>query len=225
MLHKLKALGLAVVAVLALNAMAAASASATDLFTSDAPSEETTITGTQTGAQPHKFTVLGQPIECSEAHFMGKVVGNSVESVTVSPSYSGCTYGSNPATVNMRDCDYNFTSETNESGHNVVHIEECPTGAPITVEIVVGGTNCKLTIITQTPGQGVTFTNDTSGETKDLLVKATAKVKIHKAEGNFTCSLLGGTTPLYTGDTTVVGIDQDSSDPVNLTVHTAADVS
>jgi len=223
MTRKLKALGLALVAVFAVNAIMASGASANDVVTSDSVNGKTTVTGNQT--TKHKFVIIGQPIECEVAHFEGTMGANSVEEITITPKYEKCTYNGSVATVTLNKCKFTITGETNKTGHNVVHIIECPTSAPILIHIIVGGATCTLTIIEQTPEEGVKFTNETTGVVKkSLLVHATAKVLIHAASGVLACKALAGTKPVYTGATTLTGTeDKAGGGQVNITANTAPD--
>ena len=223
MTRKLKALCLALVAAFAVNAMVASGASAEDLFTSDSTKGKTQITGEQELGSKHKFTVIGQPIECEKAVFHGTTVANSVNQVTITPTYENCTYNGSAAQVTLNSCKYNITAQTNATNHNVVHIVECPTSAPILVHIIVGGATCTLTIINQTTGEGVKITNETSGANKALTVLATAKVEIHAAAGVLACKALAGTKPAYTGATTLTGTDEDTGKPANITFDTGTD--
>jgi len=86
MIRNLKVLGLALAAVFAMSAMVASAASAAN-FT--APSATTTIVGDQTTT--HKLTVTGVGITCTDVSFHGVSGGTNVSSVTITPTYTGCT--------------------------------------------------------------------------------------------------------------------------------------
>jgi len=223
MTRKLKALSLAFVAVFAVNAMVASGASAEDLFTSDSVNGKTLITGEQEPGSKHKFTVIGQPIECEKAVFHGTTAANSVNEITITPTYENCTYNGSAAQITLNSCKYTITAETNATKHNVIHLVECPTAAPILIHIIVGGATCTLTIIEQTVGEGVKITNETTGPKKAITVLATAKVKIHAAAGVLACKALAGTSPVYTGATTLTGTEEDTGNAVNITFDTGAD--
>ena len=222
MTRKLKALGLALVAVFAVSAVMASGASANDLFTSDSVNEKTIITGNQTTKL--KFTILGQPIECEVVHFEGTQSGDKVNDITLTPKFEKCTYNGSAAQTTLNNCKLTITSETNATGHNVVHIVDCPTAAPWEFHTIVGGATCTLTIIEQTPGEGVKFTNETTGPKKALIMHLTMKVKIHSASGVLACKALAGTSPVYTGTFTFTGKeDGGTNGQVNITFDTAPD--
>jgi hypothetical protein len=123
MIRNLKVLGLALVAVFAMSAMAASSALAVEetqgVITSDGPVK---LTGTDTVGEPSvlKFNAT-QSLECHGHYDVGNVgvtphgfinltAPNSVTSVTVAPTYTNCfgIVGATkaPATVTMNGCDY-----------------------------------------------------------------------------------------------------------------------
>src|SRR3954453_13126535 len=87
--RKIKALGLALMASLALTAVLASAASAAGTFTSS--STHTILSGTQTTA--HEFSAgsgFGK-IKCSTATFAGTSSATSETHQTITPTYEGCT--------------------------------------------------------------------------------------------------------------------------------------
>jgi len=86
MIHNLKALSLALAVAFAMSAMVVSAAFAAS-FT--APSATTTITANQT--IPHIMTVTGVGITCTTVSFHGVSGGTNVSSVTIKPTYTGCT--------------------------------------------------------------------------------------------------------------------------------------
>lgn len=200
MTRNLKVLGLALAAVLAMTAVAASSASAHYVFTSEAGS--TSVTGSQIGK--HKFTTGGQSVECSIAKFSGTQTGTSANELTITPTYETCTYAGKTTHVTMNGCDYLFTGATTADGkHGIVHVK-CPVGKVIEVHITdfpSAGLTCTLTIAAQTPAGGYTANNAAVG--KDVEVNATASgIKI-TPHGSGNCLFL--VTGVYTGLSTLQG--------------------
>lgn len=216
MIRNLKVLGLATVAILAMSVVVASSASAHYLFTSEIT--PTDFTAEQTGK--HKFTTGGQSVECSVATASGTQIGTSFSEITVTPTYSGCTYAGKTTHVTMNGCAYTFTGSTTADGkHGIVHVE-CPVGKVIEVHITdfpsVGQT-CTLTIAAQTPSQGYTATQQGA----DIEIHATASgIKI-TPHGSGNCLVL--ISGVYTGTSTVRGYVDGSphaaGDQRTITVH------
>lgn len=166
---KLKALGLGLLALLATSAFSVMNASATisGHFTHDAADGHATIIGTET--KPNHQLLLsidgGNTIECTQASYHGTVTSNTVQELTITPSYGECitTGGETPhnVTVTMNGCDYVFYSPG--SGHGTVTVN-CPTGKAIEIHhpncTVTVGTQHALTggLVYHTDGKGLTAT-------------------------------------------------------------------
>jgi hypothetical protein len=131
----LKALGLALVAALALGAAAAPAASATDhRFTSNSGNGKTDLTGESEEGSSPTFSAAGIEKICDKGTYAGTVVGNNVGEVTVHPEYDQpCEIPglSEEADVNTDGCDFRLTGETNVNGDAKVYIE-CTEGHTIT---------------------------------------------------------------------------------------------
>jgi hypothetical protein len=205
MIRNLKVLGLAMVAVLAMSAMVASAASAHE-FKSE--SSSTTLTGEQVGE--HVFTAEGNEVKCTAAKFTGTQSGTEADEVQVHPTYGAaakegatCKFSALTATVNTGSCDYRFDSETDANGHATTKVV-CTSGS-----ITISLSGCTITIGAQTVDQGVSFTNEGSGASRDVKVTATATGIDYSASG-FGCSLAGiktgaHTDGTYNGTTTVKG--------------------
>jgi len=226
MTRKLRALTIVVMAAFAATAVVASDASAVDLFTSTSTNAKTIVTGEQVGK--HKIVIIGQPLECSIVHFEATQSGNSSEDLSFTPKYEGhCTYNGQTASVTANSCKFTVKSQTNEGGHNVVQIVNCPTGAPLILHIIVGGLPCTLTIIEQTVSEGVKFTNETTGIKKAETMHSTTKIKIHAASATpLACKAMAGTSPPYSGLTTLIGKeDTPGGAQVDITVDEAPDAT
>jgi hypothetical protein len=207
MIRNLKALGLALVALVALSALVASSASAAgERFHSEV--EPTILTGTNTNT--HVFAAGSAHVECTEATFRGTATLKTEATQTVHPTYNGCTFLGEPATVDTTGCNYVFSSET-VAGVLPVEIE-CTSGYAIKVT----SPGCTLTFGAQKNTGGVTVTNEGSGTTRDSKVVSSTGATFTKS-GSL-CFLVSGTTGTYTGTTTVKGFkDEGVTGPIDET--------
>jgi len=104
MIRKLKTLGVAAFAVLALSAIGASAAQAANYTASAYPTSFTA----ETAKGNDTFTTEAGTVEC-KSHYSGSL-SKASESITVNASYSNCEAfsGFASATVNMNGCDYTF---------------------------------------------------------------------------------------------------------------------
>ena len=168
MIRNLKTLGLALMAILALGAVAASTASAQTLGKITSPGN-VTLTGEDTGTKANSFTVFGRGVECPGSTYTGHKVLTHAETtagkthellpsgsteVTVTPHYkqtSGGTAncdiepGGLSATVTMNGCDYRFydfttvvTASHPEHTYGFLTDIVCPTGKDIEVHAYIG---------------------------------------------------------------------------------------
>lgn len=218
---KLKALGLGLLAVLAMSAFAVVNASATvsGHFVSD--TTHTIVKGTESGTHFLNFKgESGEPIGCTHASYEGTITGETVTTVTVSPVYKECSTGRkapHEIAVTMNGCDYTFHSAgTNK--HGTVSVD-CPVGKAIEIH----HPNCTMTVPAQTPTAttltgGATYTTTVEEGKHALTVDITVgniEVQYHGGICIFT-----GTTHKFTmeGSVTVWGTDT-AGNRVNIT-HT-----
>jgi hypothetical protein len=143
MIRNLKALGLALVAILALGALSASAAMAETGFHSD--EAHTILKGSQIGTDT--FTVNAGTVKCGQATYEGTTDEKTETTVTVTPNYSECVaFGFVNTTIDVNGCTYEFSSHNN----NVV----IGCGAnPITVTAF----NCWVTVGSQTTNGGITY--------------------------------------------------------------------
>jgi len=192
--RKFKALGLALVAVFAMSALASASASAEDFHSS------TTPTSIKAHSESNQVFVATSTITCTTGEFTGTQVGTTADELTIHPVYTNCnsSFGGNPTTVTTEGCNYLFDSDL-VNGHATVKIE-CEAGKFITID----NSLCKIYIGAQTVSQGVTYTN--LNEESEVTVNATAtSIDVAKKEGSL-CFLVGS-TGTYTGNSIVKGFE------------------
>jgi hypothetical protein len=201
MTRKLKALGLALVAVFAMGAVAASGASATSFhFNSNAPVEHTILSGSQISGFNHKFKTTAGEVTCENAEFSGTSTSNAAKDLTIQAAYYGChifVFSKVAAEVKMNGCEYTFTSHQTVGGKTepfTVHVV-CPEGK--VVEVVAAGCTVKVGPQTLT---GFEVTN------VENHVKVAANSKnVSYSHTGFTCGTGSGTTGTYVGDTTVKG--------------------
>jgi hypothetical protein len=217
MTRNLKALGLALLSVCALGAVAASAATAaTDHFTS--PLASTIITGDQVGTT-HVFGTKSSSLEvsCNKAHFAGTAEGTSALEIEVHPEYSECSAGVfGNATVDTTGCNYNLTGETdpytNTSG--VSEGEAATVGVACEGSTVkITGSGCTISIGSQEHLLGVKYDNEGSGSTAD--VKVTVKVDgIAYTSSGVSCGLVGikasGTDGFLTEEVTAKGFEDNA---------------
>ena len=196
MSRNLRALGLALLAAMAMTAVAAQAASAHE-FTSASNSTVLTATGTN-----HVFNANGVEIKC-HAFFKGTQTGVAADTITVHPIYNNeaktCETPIGKAQIDTKVCDYIFESDT--VGGDAPVTVSCAAGHSIKIT----GTACTITVGSQTPGNGVTFANGVG----DVNVTATATGIHYTTSGGLGCALPGlpltGTNGTYTGTATVQG--------------------
>jgi hypothetical protein len=195
--RKIKALGLALVAALALTAVTASAASAQ--FTSD--KEHTILSGSQ--ATSHVFTAgtgFGG-ISCATASFSGTSVNKSEATQVVNPTYSNCkdSFG-RTVDITTNTLTYTFTSG---AGKGLVHV----TG-DIGLTVTTGGTHCTITIKAQNGNNGISYKN--LGGTSGVEVTTNTNNVHSSVSGGFFACGTSATTPTsgtYTGTTVMKGVD------------------
>jgi hypothetical protein len=220
MTRKLKGLGVALIALCALGALTAVSASAAgELFRAE--KETAIITGTNVGN--HVFsTPGGLKVTCEEGTFRGTskadvAGGTTTKTMTLHPTYNKCSdniFGA-ASPVDTTGCNYVFTSETKATANGEKHIPasiECTEG----YKIAVTAAGCTLTFGAQNTLDGVALKNEGAGTTRDILATATvAGVTYSKDEKGF-CGLISGTVGTYNGVVTLKGFeDKGVSGPID----------
>jgi hypothetical protein len=206
MTRKLKALGVAFVASLALSAVMASASQAKYHFT--APEGPVTTTGTQVAQ--NIFTTGGGEVKCNTALFTGTNTAASATQQLIEPHYSSCTAFGFTAHVNATPCTYLFTTPTvklnaTEYTGESPHIQ-CA-GGPITITpTLFGGSLCTASIGAQTPEGHVIYKNEGVGTTRDVLVTATV-ISIDYTSTGGVCGESGKTLTdgEYTGSVTLKG--------------------
>ncbi|HEX9967629.1 MAG TPA: hypothetical protein VGB06_06760 [Solirubrobacterales bacterium] len=166
---KLKALGLGLLAAMAMASVAAVNAGATASghFTSTA--SHTNITGTENTTHQVKLSVDGgTTIECKKTSYSGTIAAATATEITITPSYAECqTTGgtANAVTVTMNGCDYVFFSQGTRT-HGTATVV-CPVGKAIEIH----HPNCTITVGTSHAlGGGIDYDQDGAGLTANVTV-------------------------------------------------------
>jgi hypothetical protein len=195
MSRNLKALGLAVLATLAIGAM---SASAAQAGTFTAGSYPATITGQNIGFH-HLTTVLGT-MTCAETKSHGLLTEESQE-LTLSVDFgTSCTLEGNVVHVKSNGCDFHYKAGETTGTHKVdgaVQVR-CPTGNAIDFEITSMQV-CHLTIGEQAELGHVVFTNNTIPNDVDVDLHLTGLIY----QLDMGCPFVGTFGGTYVGTTTL----------------------
>jgi hypothetical protein len=217
---KLKALGLGLLATMAIGAFAVMNASATTggHFVSDVAHTE--IKGMEDkNVHQLEFTFHGLSggIICDTVSYSATTTVSTVTELLVTPSYAGChTTGeaAGTVTVSVNGCKYRFTVAPggNETEHTV-HLE-CPAGQGI----LVTHPNCEVRITPQTINTGLTYTRTTNAFTgrHEITLESSLQFNI-EYHGSKIC-VLTGTNHVGTlkGSATVQGFNTEGAQ-VNVT--------
>ncbi len=146
-MSKFKALGLTLLAVFAMSAMVASSASAEAfVFTSEV--ENPTLKGEQVGSS--SMEVEAGVISCSGGTFEGAMTGKAAAQVSLGAAFSGCTFAEMSGTsINMQSCDLMLgvvgVEGSNYEAEAGVGCEKAEDSIVITVK-VLGITKCTVEI-------------------------------------------------------------------------------
>jgi len=217
MLRTLKAaLGLGLLAALAMSAMSVMSASAitSGHFTSDVATTKLDISEVTGSTHQIKFhaPTLGATVECHHPTYSAHLTNTTAQFITVQPVYANCTnQDAQTVTVTMNGCDYTFTSRT--AGHATTHFK-CPVG----VKAEIHTPNGTFTFGTQTPtGGGATYTTTTENNKHAITANITVTGIHYECHG--LCAIFGttGTNAEMTGAATIKGTDSASGAAVNIT--------
>ncbi|HEX3174309.1 MAG TPA: hypothetical protein VHQ43_08850 [Solirubrobacterales bacterium] len=222
MARKLKALGVACFALLAMGAIGASAASA---HTFDVEVDHTILSAEVTptfkeGKQI--FTTATGEVVCKKISLSsaspentilvaeGKTTG--IEAVTAQPTYSECTatipeLGTVKETYEFTTCYYEFTGKTDANEHAEVHVKCTTKGDEIHVKVTAANLKC-YTIPEQTLG-GIHYTDtpNSGGATRDIDVLATIESLETTKEG--ACGSGVEKNGTYSGEVTVKGTDTE----------------
>ena len=205
MSRKLKFLGLALVAALAMSSVAGNAASA-DVLTSES-AMSTTLTGSQTFTDVLK--VDAGEVKCGTVTYSGSFT-SPTSSILVTPFYAGCTFAGLFAAVEMNTCQFrvNFSAGTSTAGSTDI---VCFPGQEITVKAPpIGTAKCVIHIPPQTGLTKVSGRNVGSGIGRELTLDININnIKYSQTAGKAetgNCATADSTTGgTYTGEDTFKG--------------------
>ena len=237
MTRKLRAFGLALVAVAAIGGFWAPGASAHVEHVPHVPAKftapkDTTITGVQ--AVNNIFGLTGIELQCESVTYVGtsSAGSESQESLTLSPQYTGCFAESIAGTINITVTGFGHLESEGEAGCDYrVNASgtldlECKEGAEATVD----AGPCAIHFPAQKGIGTLKFTNEESGGVKDVR----AHMELSKITTNHTDSFgcpfpsggesatgtVAGTTTFSgeNGEGKAVGISFDATTPTTATI-------
>jgi hypothetical protein len=193
MTRNIKALGLALIAVFALGALAAGAQAQTPVLTASEAGTVSVTTSQTIGAESEYFESIGRKLECEKAHFSSTVATKN-SAITIIPDYTDHTQGGNcraggtlVTTVTEEGCDFVFHNPKTESGQTdyTVNVEiVCPT-TPVKKSITIHVRNllnnadaCTITVPEQTAVGALTVKNtaETGGFKDDIDVSGSVVV-------------------------------------------------
>ena len=207
MTRNLKALGLALVAALALGAIGAQGASAVveHSFRSDAVNEKNVATVQQETDHVFEAGTSGAKVTCTSATFSGTYYGNIVDTVTVHPIYTSCKLGVNNVTITTGGCNYIFDSDTTAGGHFSGEHATVSLECESTHDIEIDGPGCNFTYKGNTVNQslhGLSYTNLSSGQSHSgksaITINATIGKIHYETKGGLACNAIGKPQGTYT---------------------------
>ena len=200
---KLKALGLALVAALAMSAVAATSASASFAgFHSTAA--HTTLAGTSENT--HSFVRSGVNLTCTHAVFTGTQSGTTTSTVETQVDYTTNTcHGPLGSSVHVDfttgECGYHFTLTASKTAVAKLVCKKVGGSATIT-PTAFGSSLCTIHVPPQTVDGHVTFTNLAGG---DVTANSTASGIDSTRTGSSACGAENDATGTYSGNVVLNG--------------------
>jgi hypothetical protein len=182
MIRKLKTLGLALCAMLALTAVAASTASAEGEYT--AGSYPTTGTATSPFGNDTFITAVGT-VECA-VHAEG-TLNEASSSGAVRMTYTGCKFAGFNATVNVGSCDFKLGTPTGGPDTWTAPISiACESGV-----ITITAGPCAMTLGAQGPLNSATVVNNTAAGDVTIKADLTNTVNYTVTVDNFGCPFAG----------------------------------
>jgi hypothetical protein len=202
-----KALGLVLVAMLALGAMGAQSAPAAVEHSFHSGASKTVLTGQSEWGDHILTSTAGFELKCSSVAFEGTVVGTNSDTMTVHPQYSGCKLNGGAATITTNGCNFVFGSTTTASSHwssseeHATMSIECEPGH----HIAVTGPGCNLTLSASHNSapvnqslHGLTYIAVTHNSKDSLTMRWTLRTTHYTVLPGSFCGLAGHPAGTYT---------------------------
>jgi hypothetical protein len=232
MIRNLKALGLALVAVLAMSAMAASAAQANDPAHFGVGAEGPVSLSSEATSEFQVFVTSTGKITCANTGGEGSTEGVTTEITMENFSFTGChaTALKLPITIDTNGCDFIFTAGTYTTGpedaDGSVKIANCDSATGITVTIYTNSNHleenrgCTIDVPEQEVG-GITYTNKVNNGVEYVQVDANVVNEIHATftKGPKNLCVDGHTEEEgdYEGSVAISGSDQEE-EATNVTV-------
>jgi len=195
---KLKALGLGLLAVMAMSAVAVMNAGASTGGHFVSTEEHTIVEGFE-GAEPNPHVLhfnkeggaAGERIGCDVDKYTGTISSatKTATEITITPSWEQCYTTGSPNTkfdIHENKCDFLFTISKTPTGHNTAHVVCQNAGEAF----VITHPNCTITVPPQTV-TGVSYTNITPAK-HEVTLTSTVKGIESQYHGGI-CIFLGTT--------------------------------
>lgn len=211
-MRNLKALGLGLVAALAMNSAIAATAAA-DLFRAEQYPAQ--VTGDQDG-QIDQLTTTAGALTCEEIKYVGTFNAASTEA-TLTPSYGKCKMAGLPSIVDVNGCSYKLTQTTAGAEPTTSRVDIlCPAGQEITVTVNENGppntltTKCIIHIPPQNELIHINWTNIGTTTTREITGHITISNLTYRhtaGSGPGACTTGHAANGSYTGKIRITGED------------------
>jgi len=230
MIRNIKALGLAVVAMLAMSALVASAAQAEPITTQKLTagagvSYPVTLTG-GAGVGVEKFTTEAGTVECASSYHATLAAASTT--LTATPTYTSCkAFGFLSATVVNDGCAYLFhlTTKTGADSYQAhADVVDCEAGEG--KGFTITASTCKATVAAQTELTTVDIVNMTNTPTSvnDITLQPTVTgIKYTVTQDGFACPFNGtgaktGGTYTSTEPITVTAEESGKTTPVEIHV-------
>jgi hypothetical protein len=167
-MRNLKILGLALVAMFAMSVVMATAASADEFTAEKYPAS---LVGAKDSTFVDEFNTTTGIVKCETPSYTG-TVKESATSVSVTPSYTGCTAFGFPATIDVNGCQYKFNVNGGTSTEGDVDLV-CGASSITVTAISAGTIKCTVHAATQSDITGtVKYKNIGSGTTQEVTLEA-----------------------------------------------------
>jgi hypothetical protein len=215
MTRKLKILGLTLLAIFAMGALAASPAFA-ESFAFHSASSHTTLLGAGVGTE--KFIVDGGSVTCEGTDYEGTASGEELAEVTVVPKFKSCKLGAFTSTVTVNSCKYVLAPVTKKEGTYKAKLSlSCSGGDSIkVVATAFGTTKCTVHFPPQELGE-VTVSEVSEDDIKVVADIENIMYSQTSGTGLGFCPKAEGTANgSYEGETVVAGVFEGYDVPIGM---------
>jgi hypothetical protein len=166
-MRSLRVVAVALAALIVGGAILASASSADELTAESYP---VLLTGRNSPSSLDTYITTAGTVACKSVSYVGTITG-ATTTVSITPSYSNCTFFGFPAVVDVNECKLTTNIGAGTTGDGDL---SCPAGKSLTVTAITAGTTkCTLHMSSQSDMTGtVTLSNTGSGTTRELHVRA-----------------------------------------------------